>query len=81
LIPLSSGFERAMALTFTLKIDLAGHVHRHSPAAHRATVAQMLDQAKQAMASGNAMSGDLTIAAPNTPPQTLGTWEFSEAGS
>jgi hypothetical protein len=67
-----------MAITFTLSIDLTGHVHQHAPSAHRHTVAQLLDQAKQVLASGPAMRGDLTIAAPNTPPQVLGTWQFSD---
>jgi hypothetical protein len=65
-----------MAITFTLTIDLTGHVHQHAPTAHRATVAHLLDQARQALASSAGMRGDLTIAAPNTPPQVLGTWEF-----
>ncbi len=67
-----------MAITFTLTIDLTGHVHQHAPSAHRHTVAQMLDQAKQALASNPAMRGDLTMTAPNSPPQVLGTWQFAD---
>jgi hypothetical protein len=67
-----------MALTFTLSIDLTGHVHQHAPQAHRHTVAQLLDKAKQALASSAATRIDLTIAAPNTPPQILGTWQFAD---
>jgi hypothetical protein len=67
-----------MAIIFTLTIDLTGHVHQHAPQAHRHTVAQLLDQAKQVLASSAAMRGDLTIAAPNTPPQVLGSWQFAD---
>jgi hypothetical protein len=71
-----------MAITFTLSIDLTGHVHQHAPRAHRHTVAQLLDQAKQVLASSPAMRGDLTITAvPNTPPQVLGTWQFADDGA
>jgi hypothetical protein len=67
-----------MALIFTLTINLAGHVHQHAPMAHRHTVAQLLDQAKQVLASSAAMRGDLTMTAPNMPPQVLGTWQFTD---
>jgi hypothetical protein len=67
-----------MAPTFELSIDLAGHVHQHAPQAHRHTVARLLDEAKQVMASSATMRGDLTITAPNTPPQIVGSWEFTD---
>jgi hypothetical protein len=67
-----------MAITFTLSIDLTGHVHQHAPMAHRHTVAALLAQATQAFASSPAMRGDLTITSPNTPPQVLGTWQFAD---
>jgi hypothetical protein len=67
-----------MALTFKLSIDLTGHVHQRAPQAHRHTVAQMLDLAKQVMASSATMRGDLTITAPNTPPQVVGSWQFTD---
>jgi hypothetical protein len=62
--------------TFKLSIDLTGHVHEHAPAAHRATVAQLLDQAKQAFGSGSATRGDLTLASPNVPIQVIGSWRY-----
>jgi selenophosphate synthetase-related protein len=70
-----------MAITFTLSIDLTGHVHQHAPTAHRHTVAQLLDKAKQVLASSAATHGDLTITAPNMPPQVLGTWQFADDGA
>jgi hypothetical protein len=70
-----------MTLIFTLSIDLTGHVHQHAPQAHRHTVAQLLDKAKQALASSATMRGDLTMAAPNVPPQVLGTWQFADDGA
>jgi hypothetical protein len=65
--------------SFKLEIDLAGHVNKSAPTAHHHLVAQLLDQAKQAFASGSATSGELKLAAPNVPTKTLGSWEYLEA--
>jgi len=67
-----------MALTFKISLDLTGHVHPHSPNAHRYIVARLLDEAKQAVLSSPIMRGDCKIVAPNTPPQVVGAWEFTD---
>jgi hypothetical protein len=67
-----------MALTFKLLLNLSGHVHPHAPQAHRHTVARLLDEAKQTIVSSATMRGDCKIVAPNTPPQIVGSWEFTD---
>ena len=61
------------AAHFTLSIDLTDHVHSHSPMAHRHTIANMLNLARQQVASGHAMQGDLVH-----DQQKIGSWTLSE---
>jgi hypothetical protein len=67
-----------MALNFKLSVDLVGQMHPHSPNAHRYIVARLLDEAKQAVLSSATMRGDCKIVAPNTPPQVVGSWQFTD---
>lgn len=67
-----------MALKFKLSIDLTGHEHPHSAMAHRVIVARLLAEAAQTFASGPIMRGDCRIVAPHTPPQIVGSWEFTD---
>jgi hypothetical protein len=60
---------------FTLTIDVAEHIHDTSATAHRHVIAQMLDNAKQQVASGHAMQGDLTYG-PAFGQRKIGSWEL-----
>jgi hypothetical protein len=52
-------------------------VHGHSPRAHRLFICAALDQAKQAIGSGPAASGDLAI--PEAGEQkVIGSWKIQE---
>ena len=47
-------------MKFQLSIDLTGQEHPENPRAMRAFIVMMLNQAGQAIGSGEAMAGDLT---------------------
>jgi hypothetical protein len=64
---------------FILRLDLAEHEHAHNPAAQRLIVGQMLDHARQAVCSGSAREGELSLSAP-LQKQKIGTWQFTDEG-
>jgi hypothetical protein len=66
-----------MPAKFELFIDLTDHVHAHAPTAVHHTVAELLDQAKTAFASGSATRGDLRLARPGSST-LLGQWQFTD---
>jgi hypothetical protein len=70
--------------TFTLRIDLSGHLHPGNPAAQRALVRQQLGFAMQAIGSNFKRDGDLSIPIWNASegvsrPAVIGCWDFSDA--
>jgi hypothetical protein len=57
-----------MRFTLTIKTD----VHEHSPRAHRQVIEHLLQQVQQAVGSGVAERGDITV----PPHKVVGEWKM-----
>jgi hypothetical protein len=64
-------------MTFILTLDLTDHRHPENQRAQHQTVHALLDQASQAIGSGNAREGELVY--PAGSHKVVGSWKFLES--